>query len=312
LSEIDLTPDYDININYFAVLGVHYDASPQAVKQAYRKMARRYHPDVSKIHDAQSRFQEIAEAYEILTKCREAYCHEYDLLQASTRARNLSRQAVKQPETENVQANGESEVKSSSVPSSRPVKRKPSVYTDDDQAELNDNKQQPNRTESNATRSHSAYRTQVPIDGKDRVITYPLTLRYAIRLLNLGTFYIPGLKMNMKFDRRAFNGKKFRIEGRGYSGLFGGKSGDFLVSFDIKIDPERYQLEEGDIYSSHTVMRNAFSLDNEIRLDTVTGRVEVKLPDDYSDKHFIKVPGKGLPADSHTPAGDLYLRFIDD
>jgi len=312
LLEINLTPDYDININYFAVLGVHYDASPQAVKQAYRKMARRYHPDVSKIHDAQSRFQEIAEAYEILTKCREVYCHEFDLLQARNRARNLSRQAVKQANTEDIQASSESEMKASSVPSNSPVTRKPSVYTDNDQTEFNDSKPQSDRTESNTTRNYSAYRTQVPVDGKDRVITYPLTLRYAIRLLNLGTFYIPGLKMNMKFDRRAFNGKTFRIEGRGYSGLFGGKPGDFLVSFDIKIDPNRYQLEEGDIYSSHTVMRNAFSLDNEIRLDTVTGRVEVKLPDDYSDNHFIKVAGKGLPADRHTPAGDLYLRFIAD
>ncbi len=50
--------------------------------------------------------------------------------------------------------------------------------------------------------------------GKDRVITYPLTLRYAIRLLKIGYFYIPGLKVKMKFTREAFADKTFRLKGK--------------------------------------------------------------------------------------------------
>lgn len=75
-----------------------------------------------------------------------------------------------------------------------------------------------------------------------------MTLRYAIRLLKLGFFYIPSLKVKIKFTREAFEGKTFRLEGRGYSGLFGGKKGDFLVRFNIKLDSTQFQLEAGDIY----------------------------------------------------------------
>ena len=52
--------------DYYAILGVGRDASPEDIKKAYRKLARKYHPDVSKEADAEERFKEVAEAYEAL------------------------------------------------------------------------------------------------------------------------------------------------------------------------------------------------------------------------------------------------------
>ena len=52
--------------DYYETLGVSRDASEAEVKQAFRKLARKYHPDVSKAADAEARFKEINEAYEIL------------------------------------------------------------------------------------------------------------------------------------------------------------------------------------------------------------------------------------------------------
>ena len=52
--------------DYYAVMGVERDASPEQIKSAYRKLARKYHPDVSKEPDAEERFKEIGEAYETL------------------------------------------------------------------------------------------------------------------------------------------------------------------------------------------------------------------------------------------------------
>jgi curved DNA-binding protein len=52
--------------DYYAALGIARDATPDDVKRAYRKLARKYHPDVSKEADAESRFKEVAEAYEVL------------------------------------------------------------------------------------------------------------------------------------------------------------------------------------------------------------------------------------------------------
>ena len=67
--------NFDSTKDYFAVLGVHHDACDKTIKLAYRKMARRYHPDVSKIYNAVVKFQEVAEAFEVLTKKhKESYC----------------------------------------------------------------------------------------------------------------------------------------------------------------------------------------------------------------------------------------------
>jgi curved DNA-binding protein len=52
--------------DYYAIMGVARDATPEQVKQAYRKLARKYHPDVSKEKDAEARFKEVGEAYEVL------------------------------------------------------------------------------------------------------------------------------------------------------------------------------------------------------------------------------------------------------
>jgi curved DNA-binding protein len=52
--------------DYYAIMGVSRDATPEQVKQAYRKLARKYHPDVSKEKDAEARFKEVGEAYEVL------------------------------------------------------------------------------------------------------------------------------------------------------------------------------------------------------------------------------------------------------
>jgi curved DNA-binding protein len=52
--------------DYYATLGVARDAAPEEIKRAYRKLARKYHPDVSKLPDAEARFKEVNEAHEVL------------------------------------------------------------------------------------------------------------------------------------------------------------------------------------------------------------------------------------------------------
>lgn len=269
---------YDPLMDYFAVLGVHQGACEQSVKLAYRKMARRYHPDVSKMVDAKARFQEVAAAYEVLSKHRQSYCRDY------AHARRC-KHAYAKP--------GKKSEPSATDSSSRTH-----------QSQQNAHQQEAPNGWQNASRA------QKPLDGKNRLITYPLTLRYAIRLLKLGVFYIPGLKLNMKFTRQAFEGKTFRIAGKGYSGLFGGKAGDYLVRFNINIDSVRYQLKGADMYATFLVAKSQLIPGNRLNLDAPSGHFSLQVPYDYAPSQFIKVPGMGLPADARQRAGDLYAKLL--
>ncbi|MDE3130554.1 MAG: DnaJ domain-containing protein, partial [Acidobacteriota bacterium] len=53
--------------DYYEVLGVSHDADQDAIRRAYRKLARQYHPDLNADHDAEERFKELGEAYEVLS-----------------------------------------------------------------------------------------------------------------------------------------------------------------------------------------------------------------------------------------------------
>ncbi len=277
-----LNSTYDLSIDYFAVIGVHYGACEKTVKMMYRKMARRYHPDVSTIHDAQKRFQDISAAYEILKKHRDAYCIDYERHKKSVSSHRS-------------QAKSQTDSAASKARNSEPPPNSDSHYKGRQQSQ---------------GYSRQTYRTQKPIDGKDRIIVYPLTLRYAIRLLKLGSFYIPGLKVKMKFSREAFEGKTFRLEGKGYSGLFGGKKGDFLVRFNIRLDSVRFQLEAGDIYGVFSVPTGLLQEGKKVELEAPSGRLSFTVPISYSPNDYIKVPAMGLPADELLSAGDFYARLV--
>ncbi|KDN95059.1 DnaJ domain-containing protein [Hydrogenovibrio marinus] len=259
---------FDVTKDYFAILGVHHLACDKTIKQAYRKMARRYHPDVSKIHNATQKFQEVSEAFEILTKHKDAYWKAY--CRHSNRSSNTS-----------------------------------SGYRKNTRHDTGNNN-------AGAQGDFWGYSQQArkPIRGKDKVITYPLTLRYAIRLLKIGYFYIPGLKIRMKFSRLAFQGKTFRIRNKGYPGLFGGENGDYLVKFSLKMTGLKWELKGSDLYGVIEVPEPLLASGSKIELESPVGPLKLVVPKNYSSKDYIKVENMGLPGDEIHSPGHLFAKLI--
>jgi len=259
---------YDPSKDYFAVLGIHKHSDEATIKRAYRKMARRYHPDVSKIHNAKEKFQEISEAYEILRKHKQDYARDFQL--RSTSKPFSSARSQTNDQGDSTKGSG--------------------FYTN----------------QSRKTYSHSAH---TPVHGKNREITYPLTLRYAIRLLKIGYFYIPGLKIRMKFTREALFGKTFRIKGKGYQGLFGGDPGDYLVRFELKNDALKWELRGADIYGTIRVPSVLLEGGSALEVDSPSGTMTLTIPSGYNATDYIKVSRMGLPQDAYHSAGDLFARL---
>lgn len=186
---------FDAGTDYFAVLGVHFGADQKSVKHAYRRMARRYHPDVSKIHNAKMRFQEIAQAYEILNKHRDTYCRAFQKKQQF--------KAKRRPDNErSTWAARDSQKETTNTAGSQQSQDQSDQKTS--QQGKNEQSKQTRANDYGEEAFQSSSYGQKPIHGKDREVVYPITLRYAIRLLRLGSFYIPGLKVQMKFTRQAF------------------------------------------------------------------------------------------------------------
>ncbi|MBN2647236.1 MAG: DnaJ domain-containing protein [Thiotrichales bacterium] len=72
-----MQPSFDPHIDYFSILGLPFGAQPDAIKRAYRQLARRFHPDLCHEPQATARFQRIAEAYRVLSQQRCVYCAHY-------------------------------------------------------------------------------------------------------------------------------------------------------------------------------------------------------------------------------------------
>ncbi|WP_243750594.1 DnaJ domain-containing protein [Thiomicrorhabdus marina] len=298
-----MSANFDAGVDYFAVLGVHFGANPKSVKQAYRRMARRYHPDVSKIHNAKSRFQEIAHAYEILNKYRDAYCRAF---QRSQQFSAKHKQEAKPSASKKTSYSTEE-----SSAKTKHADSKQGCRQSNGRAQNNQNHRESPFDEWASQRDYQSYNYgQKPIHGKDREVVYPITLRYAIRLLRLGSFYIPGLKVQMKFTRQAFEGKTFRLKDKGYKGLFGGRSGDYMVRFNIKVDAERFHLKDGDLYGKFEIPTIFLQPGKTVYIDSPTGRVEWVVPHYFDINEYIFFRDMGLPADAENIAGDLYAKLI--
>ncbi len=271
--------NFDVAMDYFALLGVPFDADADQIKKGYRKMAMRYHPDLSKLVDAHERFQTIAEAYEILNRYREAY----------VRARKVHITTQKwQQKREAYQTHNPSEAKG--------------TYSQTTAQPYQSTQKSSNRTHSDEQVFHQRLS---PSKGRNRELTFPITLRYAVRLLQAGYFLIPGLNIKMRFTRDMLDAKWFRLRAKGFRGRFGGEPGDLLIRFDVKTQTERFELDEGDIVARYKVPPILLTEGHLLNLDSPAGRFEWKVCTDKLGQQPIVIKGLGLPSEKNYMAGDL-------
>ncbi|OYX05595.1 MAG: hypothetical protein B7Z05_06250 [Thiotrichales bacterium 32-46-8] len=255
---------FDAEKDYYSVLGVAQACELSAIKAAFRKLAKQYHPDVSDHPLATSRFQEVSEAYEVLSRHRQAYDSAVQsLAQAAQRAQQQRHQGQHH---------------TSSYQYSRPHRS----------AQFDHWTPQAGR-------------------GRDRNMVYPLTLKYAFRLLREGSFLVPSLNTRLPFDSSALSNKEFRFPGKGFPGLFGGPAGDYIVSFKLTHHAP-FKIRGGDLYMLIKVARRLWETGGEMYYDTPSGLFKVNIAKQVKEGSYIRFKHKGLPADRHQPGGHLYAK----
>jgi curved DNA-binding protein len=283
--------------DYYKILGVKKNATADQIKKEYRKLARKYHPDVSKDADAEQKFKDIAEAYEVLKDPEKRKA--YDQFGSNWKAGQQQQQNQSQYQQTRGAAYG-------------------SASGFDFGGGFGDAGQYSDFFESlfgGGQRRRSSARQVFRQKGEDvnATITIPLVVAYhgATRLIS---FEIPSIlpdgqkvnkkvSLNVKIPKGIKNGQKIRLAGQGSPGYNGGNAGDMYIK--IEIEKHRiFNFEGADIYLNLPIAPWEAALGSSVNVPTPTGTIKLKIPAGSSQGKILRVKGKGIPAKI---TGDMYV-----
>ena len=282
--------------DYYQILGVAKDAPQDEIKRAYRKLARKYHPDVSKEKNAEERFKELGEANEVLKDPEKRAA--YDQLGSNWKA---GQEGFQPPP--NWDAGFEFHG---------------GGYTSDQSgaADYSDFFEQlfgrsaagfsssPGGTHSgyHAPGENSHAKVFIDLEDAYQGASRSLTLRSTV----LGEDGRPQLKertLNVKIPKGVKQGQNIRLKGQGSPGIGGGMAGDLYL--EIEFNPHSiYQVNGQDVSLELPIASWEAALGNKVQAPTPAGKVDLKIPPGTSSGKRMRLKGRGIPG--KTP-GDFYI-----
>ncbi|HBD7143808.1 TPA: DnaJ domain-containing protein [Legionella pneumophila] len=258
--------------DYYKIMGVSQDASEKDIKMAYRKLARKYHPDISKEPDAEERFKEMAEAYEVLKDPKKR--SEYD-------------QYLKYKEF-NPQNDGFTGRRTQEQPFQE-------FHFDSDFFET--------------LFGHSRYQQQ-PMTGQNYhgKITISLEEAYHGAVKNLQIPVEQGTETKMqtlkvKIPAGVKSGQQIRLAGQGGSGSGGGARGDLYLTVEVIKHPI-FDVIENDIYLTLPITPWEAALGATVVIPTLAGKIDLKIPPGSQGGQKLRIKNRGLPG---SPPGNQYV-----
>jgi curved DNA-binding protein len=262
--------------DYYAVLGVERNASQDDIKKAYRRLARKYHPDVNNQPDAEDRFKEVGEAYEVLSDPEKRAA--YDALGADWQDHQSFRPPPDWEQQFSFGGGG---------------------FTGHD-AGFSDFFE----TLFGGQGFHRHGRRAGAFKGADEHVRVGITLEEAYRRDSVEvTVPQPGggsRRLRVKIPEGISDGKRVRLRGQGGPGVGGGEAGDLFIEFRLVPHP-RFRAEGRDVHSELPVTPWEAALGAELTAPTLGGDVKLKVPAGSQSGSRLRLKGRGLPG---TPPGD--------
>ena len=280
--------------DYYKILGVSRDASADDIKRAYRKLARKYHPDVSKEKDAEQHFKEVGEAYEVLKDPKKRAA--YDQLGHHWRAGdnfqpppgwNFGFDFGSGGFTGGGQPFDFSDFFETLFGRGQGPGAPPG-YTH----------QTPFRTPGEDHHAKVVISLEEAYHGANRVLQLRLSERDSMGQK------IPRIRtLNVKIPAGVTEGQKIRLAGQGEPGLGGESNGDLYL--EIEFQPHRFYRAEGkDVFLNLPIAPWEAALGASVAVSTLGGKVELKIPAGSTAGQKLRLKGRGLPG---TPPGDQYV-----
>lgn len=281
-------------LDYYQVLGIDRTANQDEIKRAYRKLARKYHPDLNPGDDeAKKKFQQLNEANEVLNDVEKR--KKYD--QYGENWRNADPYRAAQQENTSRSANQQRT-------SENPFGNADFNYSGNyDTGEYSDFFE-----ELFGSRFGGEKRSgrRASFRGQDLETILNISLQQAAET-HQQTFSIAG-RNNIRITVPAGvrDGQKIRLKGQGGPGINGGPDGDLYLIFRINPD-HRFERRGDDLYTRLQIDLRTALLGGEIVADTLTGKIKVKIAPETQNGTTIRLKGKGFPLYKQPQSfGDLY------
>jgi curved DNA-binding protein len=277
--------------DYYQALGVEKTATQDEIKKAYRKLVRKYHPDVSKHKDADAKTKEINEAYDVLGDPEKRAA--YDELGRGHRPG----QGFQPPPDWGTQFDfGGADAND---------------FFNDLFAHVGRRSRAGGHAGAHAGRGGGSF--QMPGEDIHAAIAIDLRDAYqgATRTVTLrvpqhdaqGHVTMQDKTLSVNIPKGVTPGQQLRMRGQGHPGFGGGPAGDLYLEIQLNPDP-RYRVEGTQVYQDVPVTPWEAALGANISVPTPSGTVEVTVPPGSQSGRKLRLKGRGIPA--RTP-GDLYL-----
>jgi curved DNA-binding protein len=286
--------------DYYTIMGVDRDATQDEIKRAYRKLARKYHPDVSKESDAEARFKEVGEAYEVLKDPEKRAA--YDQLGANWKAGQDFNPPPGWEQGFEFHGGG---------------------FTGADAEQFSDffeslfgrgsmgggmgggmgGRYSRQAYHDFHARGDDTYASvQIDLEDAYKGATRSLTLKHT----ELGADGRPHVKdrtLNVRIPKGVRQGQHIRLAKQGSPGIGQGEAGDLYLEIEFKPHPF-YKVEGKDVYLDLPVTPWEAALGASIKVPTPTGPVDMKIPANTAAGRKLRLKGRGIPS---TQPGDLYV-----
>jgi curved DNA-binding protein len=287
--------------DYYEVLGVGRDATQADIKRAYRKLARKHHPDVSDHPDAAAKFKEVGEAYAVLKDPEKRAA--YDQLGANWKAG----QDFRPPPgwDAGFEHSGGFDRGGFGGGFGGAGGVDPSQFSDFFETLFGGARGGaggPSRGGFRARGGDSHANVVIDLEDAYHGATRALTLRSA-ELTNDGHVTTKERTLSVRIPKGIRQGQQIRLAGQGEPGMGGGEAGDLYL--EVEFSPHRrYRVKGADVYMDLPVTPWEAALGASIKVPTPSGTVGLKVPAGSSQGRSLRLKGRGIPA--KTP-GDLYV-----
>ena len=276
-------------VDYYKTLGIEKTATEEEIKKAYRKLARKFHPDLNpNDKEANKKFQQINEANEVLSdpekrKKYDAYgehwqhAEQYEQAQHE-QARQQQRSQASQGWQEYTYSNGGEEDFSDFFESLFGGAR---------------------------GRGKTA---QTKFRGNDFNASLNLKLSEAYTT-HKQTFTINDKQVRITIPAGVANGQVIKLKGYGSPGINGGPNGDLYITFVIE-DDAKFKRVGNDLYTTAEIDLYTAVLGGEFTLDTFSGKIKLKVNSETQNGSIVRLKGKGFPVyKEEGKFGDLFVTW---